>query len=446
MSLKNLLAIHVLLLILTLPLQAQWTPLGSGVEAPNQGISCISAVDAEVVWAISATYPEINDRLVRTTDGGQTWTAIPFNIDSNLYAISLHAMDGMNAWLATADEQTPIAGKLYRTTDGGQTWEEQPDAFTEFNETPAGVYFWNENEGVAFGATCFSEYDDQIAIYYTEDGGDNWTAVSGEAMPEQLPGESMCLATGNGFFDVVGDNIWFPTYQGRVFKSADRGKTWEAHVVVSEEINGLLDCLAFKDEMNGVAGIYPRWVSVTEDGGQTWSFPSLMPFSYEIGQMEYVPGTSGTYLAGNGFLDNSNTLGISYDGGMTWEQLATNTDLDCFQFLSPSVGYGGGVVTGPDSGGMYRWESDLLTTILEPEAYERLGVFPNPAATHISLQLPDFPADGALTYIYNAQGKLVRQLRVGQQQRIDVKGLPPGVYSIAAEVDERVYNSRFIKQ
>jgi len=119
MSLKNLLIIPVLILILTPPVQAQWTSIGSGVEAPNQIIYGISAVDANVVWAISSAFPELNDQLVRTTDGGQNWTAIPFNIDSNLYAISLHAMDSLNAWLATADEQTPISGKVYKTTDGG---------------------------------------------------------------------------------------------------------------------------------------------------------------------------------------------------------------------------------------------------------------------------------------------------------------------------------------
>jgi len=445
MSLKNLLIIPVLISILTLPVQAQWTPLGSGVEAPNQIIFNISVVNSDVVWAISSAFPELNDQLARTTDGGQTWTSVPFAIDSSQYAISLHAMDSVNAWLATADELNPISGKVYQTADGGQTWEEQPDAFTSFNETPAGIYFWDENEGVAFGATCERDYEDQIAIYYTENGGDSWTEVSGDAMPVQLPNESICLAGGNGYFDVVGDNIWFTTYQGRVFKSTDRGKTWEAHVVVPEEVNGLLSCLAFKDEMNGVAGIYPKFVSLTEDGGETWNFTSGISFPFEIGQMEYVPGTNGTYLAGNGFLDNSSALGISYDDGTTWEQLATNTDVDCFQFLSPSVGYGGGIVMGPESGGIYKWEGDLLTDIFEPAVNARLSVFPNPAVSTVQVSLPDWPVEGLFVKLINAQGQSVQERWVKERDNINVTSLRPGLYSLMATAGGQTYVGQFIK-
>jgi photosystem II stability/assembly factor-like uncharacterized protein len=424
------------------PLRAQWTPLGSGVEAPNQIIFSLSVADADVVWAISSAFPELNDQLVRTTDGGQTWTAVPFDIDSSLYAISLHAMDSVNAWLTTADELNPISGKVYQTTDGGQTWEEQTDAFTGFNETPAGIHFWNESEGVAFGATCERDHEDQIAIYYTENGGDSWTAVSGDAMPEQLPNESMCLAGGNGYFDVVGDNVWFSTYQGRVFKSADRGKTWEAHVVVPE--TGRLTCLAFKDETNGIAGLFPDGATRTTDGGETWTPLSLPEFS-PVGQIEYIPGSDGSYLIGNGFIAPSPDLLLTLDNGESWEVISTNTDLDCFEFLSPTVGFGGGVVTGPDSGGIYKWEGDLLTNILEPEAYTRMSVFPNPAVSTVQVSLPDWPAEGLFVRLVNAQGQSVQERWVKEQDEINVASLRPGLYSLMATADGQTYVGQFIK-
>ncbi len=445
MSLRNLLIIPVLILILTPPVQAQWTSTGSGVEAPNQIIYGISAVDANVVWAISSAFPELNDQLVRTTDGGQNWTAIPFDIDSNLYAISLHAMDSVNAWLATADEQTPISGKVYKTTDGGLSWEEQPDAFTEFNETPAGIYFWNENEGVAFGATCSSEYDDQIAIYYTEDGGDNWTAVSGEAMPEQLPGESMCLPGGNGFYEVVGDTIWFVTFQSRLFRSADRGKTWEAYSVPPPMGNGGLTSVAFKDGTNGVAGIFPNSVAYTSDGGVSWSQPTALPFEYRLAQMEYVPDTEGTYIIGNGFIGADTKLGISYDNGLNWELVEADANFDCHQFISPSVGFAGGTVASPDSGGVYRWEGGALTNTPLPSAKAALQVFPNPAQSTVQIRLPDWPAEGLFVKLYNAQGQLLRQEWLNRQDGIDVSGLSPGLYNLTTVDGDRMYIGPFIK-
>jgi len=444
MNLKPLLTLTLLILFLT-GSNAQWTELGSGVDAPNHIIFGISAASPEVVWAISSAYPTPGDQLVRTTDGGETWEAMPFNIDSALFAIQLFAIDENNAWLATADELDPISGKVYKTSDGGMTWTERSDAFTGFNQTPAAVHFWDANDGVAFGATCADSNNDQIAIYYTEDGGDTWTEVSGNAMPDQLPGESMCLASGEGFYDVVGDTVWFTTYQGRIFKSTDRGKTWEAYTVVPEDLNFLLVSLAFKDEMNGVAGIYPNAVSLTTDGGVSWSAINTMPFFYEVGQMEYIPGTSGSYMAGTGYLDNDSRLCVSYDNGESWELTPTNTDLDCFEFLSPTVGFGGGVVNSPTTGGLYRWEGTPLTSTQEPLADQPIYIAPNPTQSHIRIQMPISSVDRLYTEILDTRGKVVSQSRLSSGEQLDVASLPSGIYWLRVLVEGKVYVGRFVK-
>jgi len=305
--------------------------------------------------------------------------------------------------------------------------------------------FWDENEGVAFGATCSTDYDDQIAIYYTEDGGENWTAVSGDAMPEQLPGESMCLASGNGYFDVVGDHIWFVTYQDRVYRSKDRGKTWEADFIIPGGGNGIVSSIAFKDTLNGVAGIYPNVVSVTSDGGLTWSPFINLTFNYDLAQIEYVPGTSGTYIVGNGFIGDAALIGISYDDGQSWEPLQTNVDLDCYQFLSPTVGFGGGVVTGTNGGGIYKWEAGTLTSIQDSKLKPLLKVFPNPAQSTVQIRVPDWPADGLLVKLYNLQGQLLRQTVLREQDHIDVHGLQSGLYNLVAVKGKQTYIGQFMK-
>jgi serine/threonine protein kinase/photosystem II stability/assembly factor-like uncharacterized protein len=60
--------------------------------------------------------------LLRTTDGGNTWTTL-FTADQDLY--DLHFTDGRHGWLAG------FHGSLWRTEDGGNTWAAQP--------TPGGV-------------------------------------------------------------------------------------------------------------------------------------------------------------------------------------------------------------------------------------------------------------------------------------------------------------------
>ena len=416
------------------------------VDSPNNhSMNNISVVSPEVVWAVSSAYPVTDEYLVRSTDGGESWTMTPIAIDSGLYAIHLYALNDTMAWLATSDEQNPISGKIYKTSDRGLSWEEQTGAFTGFNETPAGVYFWNENEGVAFGATCQTDYDDQIAIYYTESGGEDWTAVSGEDMPEQLPGERMCLASRNGFYEVVGDHIWFVTGDGRVFRSADRGKSWDAHYVIPEGGSGTLASLAFKDTLNGVAAIFPAGAATTTDGGTSWSNYRPFGFFYQSGQIEYIPGSEGTYLVGSGALPNSNRMAVSFDNGYSWEDMSTNVDLDCYQFLSPTVGFGGGIITGSADGGMYKWLGTGLTSSGHRISKVQLKVFPNPADSEVRVELSDWPVDGLQVKLYNAQGQLLRQEWLNRQGGIDVSGLSPGLYSLTALKDGQTYIGQFIK-
>jgi serine/threonine protein kinase/photosystem II stability/assembly factor-like uncharacterized protein len=55
--------------------------------------------------------------LLRTTDGGNTWTTL-FTADQDLYDV--HFTDGRHGWLSG------FHGSLWRTEDGGTTWAAQP--------------------------------------------------------------------------------------------------------------------------------------------------------------------------------------------------------------------------------------------------------------------------------------------------------------------------------
>jgi len=362
---KHLLSTLLLICLSSFSTLAQWTSLGNGVTASNHTIWDLSVANPDVIWGISYDYVGLTwpDYLVKTNDGGETWTALPFDdVPIGLYAYNVFVVDEMTGWLATTDEQTPaISGKVYKTTDGGETWVEQSSGFTGFNETPAGIHFWNANEGVAFGATCLQAYDDQITIYYTEDSGENWIKVTGAAMPAQLPGEGMCLFS-SGFSDVVGDNIWFVTSKNRVFYSTDRGQNWTASEDVFENAGAKPYSLAFKDELNGIAITnQPNRASRTTDGGMTWT-PLSIPNTIQAQEIEYIPGTAGTYLIRNARIGSGNIrMLLTNDNGDTWELIPSNVNLDCLVFLSPTLGFGGGRATNANEGGMYRWDGGAIS-------------------------------------------------------------------------------------
>jgi photosystem II stability/assembly factor-like uncharacterized protein len=66
--------------------------------------------------AVAVLYQGYEDggALLRTEDGGDSWTTLPFKADQDLYAV--HFADPKRGWLAG------FHGTLWRTTDGGTTW------------------------------------------------------------------------------------------------------------------------------------------------------------------------------------------------------------------------------------------------------------------------------------------------------------------------------------
>ncbi|MBK8854390.1 MAG: hypothetical protein IPN10_09875 [Saprospiraceae bacterium] len=63
----------------------------------------------------------------------------------------------------------------------------------------------------------------EFEIYHTANGGQFWTRVSGDKIPDPLPGEFGY----NNDFDVVGNTIWFGTNKGRIYRSSNSGTNWE---------------------------------------------------------------------------------------------------------------------------------------------------------------------------------------------------------------------------
>lgn len=349
-----------LLLLLTLPLfsftlKAQWTSMGSGISVPQRTLGGIARVSKNIIWGFTwhASQFVPTREFTRTTDGGQTWHSGTMNgVDADQFSFCLFPLDSQIAWLATADEKKPIKGKIYKTTDGGATWMHQSTGFTGFNETPAGVYFWNENEGVAYGATGEAFYNDQIAVYTTADGGENWTKVVAPNMPAQLPGEGMSLYNLAGFFSVAGDTFWFGTTKKRVFRSTDRGKTWQVFDTPLTNSN-YISSIGFRDGQTGLAvGYNPLTLARSTDGGQTWvKLPLNVPSNFRGMQIEYVPGTNSTWY----LMTSPTKYMISYNDGDSWETFDSNIEPWSLKFLDAKTGFAGSYINSPTQGGAYRW-------------------------------------------------------------------------------------------
>lgn len=258
----------LMLAFLATPAIAQWTPQDSPTSSRLRGVC---AVDDRVAWASGA-----GGTVLRTTDGGATWTRRDVPDSDARDFRDVQAFDDRHALVLAIGPGEE--SRIDATADGGATWSlrhvnSDADGFLD------ALAFWDRDHGLALGDPVGGRF----VVLATDDGGATWTRV-GRDMPGALPGEGAFAASGT-CLAVRGDrHAWFGTGGGRVFRSDDRGRTWTAHATPIPAGNGSsgVFSLAFRDESHGVAvgGDYkapdapgPR-VALTVDGGRTWTAPA----------------------------------------------------------------------------------------------------------------------------------------------------------------------------
>jgi len=221
-----------------------------------------------------------NGTILHTSDGGDHWTLQKVNTSDEFRGLAFS--DPLNGW-ATAvrpihrdwrGEDDDWTASIWHTSNGGLNWTQEalPDDVSLLNR----IDFVDSETGWAVGSKRLAEGDVRIshagAVYSTTDGGTTWEE-------QYCPGEDIALKAVD-FVDI--NHGWaagFPTSSavdgGFVFHTSDGGKTWER-----QEPGGFYDNLVdiqFIDEERGYAAGFnyiAAWgppVYRTEDGGATWT-------------------------------------------------------------------------------------------------------------------------------------------------------------------------------
>lgn len=193
----------------------------------------VAAPDERVVWAVGS-----GGKIVRSEDGGQSWTRQGSGTDVNL--------QGIAAW----DEQAAIAvgndGVVVVTTDAGQTWKR---AEIPASGNPNKLFRVRIANGTAWAVGEFG------ALLRSDDRGVTWT----RALPEK----------DRAWNDIafVGEAGWLVGEFGALMKSSDGGASWEP-VATPNKVS--LMGVAFRDAQHGVAVGLTGALLVTADGGASW--------------------------------------------------------------------------------------------------------------------------------------------------------------------------------
>lgn len=418
-----------------------WTQQSSAFASDFRGITNISAVDRYTAWASAfdgASGGQCMD-FCRTTDGGESWVAKAIKISGfKNYSISMiSAVSANEAWAAVyvcVNSRTLKGGKILHTTDAGNSWEIQSTAaFSGSNAFPNIVHFWNSRNGVCIGDPNGGYFE----IYTTTDGGENWERVPSSKIPANKSDEHGVVA----YYSVVGDNMFFSTTKGRLYRSVDRGATWTVAQTPLKDIF----ILAFRNADTGVikGGKDDEFLAYqTFDGGDTWNELGAQDNFYPTG-LAYIPNTDTLVSVGGYDSHDVKYCGLSYsvDDGRTFTDFADfYKDMDQYTAVGFSPdGKGAWVGSygyGKYYGGMYhRGELQYIvknTDIVgnKTDTNASIAIYPNPAKGFVLVA----GVGNADVAIYNTLG--IMMLRVDDYilgTPIDVSQLPAGLYVVRVQ-------------
>jgi photosystem II stability/assembly factor-like uncharacterized protein len=288
-----------------------WKATPTGTTERFRGLAPVSQ---DVAW-VSGT----NGTVLRTTDGGATWTDVrPHGLDTEaLQFRDIEAFDAQRAVILSIGEGED--SRILVTDDGGATWAEsfrnaEPTAFYDC------IAFSSPQRGLAMS----DPVDGRFRLAETSDGGHSWSLVDPSGMPDAPPGEfgfaasGTCLSTGVGGRTYLASGGVDP---GRLFTSTDQGRTWTvADSPVAGGPSAGIFSVSFRDARRGVmvGGDFATptgsvdnaaW---TDDGGVTWSRSTTNPSGYRSGSA-WVSGTARTVLA-----VGPSGSDVSADGGRSW--------------------------------------------------------------------------------------------------------------------------------
>jgi len=356
--------------------------------AAADGRTRLLAVSTNVVlaWGRAGNYPDYDDRIFRSADGGQTWTDLGEVVTPDAFAADFA--------FAVPSVQTVVAsngaGSMFYSGDAGQTWT---PSFTSRGPRPS--FFSSAKPAFADADVGYFGFGAGFVIK-TTNGGATWSQISsgsGASLNDldRFPngnliavGENGTLLTSPGTMpwtlhqaltpfhlvavDVVGPGqVVAVDEPGRVYRSADGGATWTAGAatpvsVIAVDLNfttlldgwvigsGFNDGALFHTTDGGdswtpvpdflggyvavdfegsnswaanVGGIYYR----STDDGATWTEAQLPGSPFSIADMDFFDVSLGYAVGRFGYAARSD------DGGMSWEVLPTPNTNDSFTDL-----------------------------------------------------------------------------------------------------------------
>jgi len=239
----------------------------------------------DVGYAVGMKYTyNANGVVIKTSDGGDTWSTILGGEGNTL--------DGIEAVAFISSDTGFIAGwnnYFAKTTDGGTSWTTL--TVGSGNWRFGDLDFWDSNNGVAMSVLNAGG----SAIYVTSDGGDTWTTATG--ISSELQDVTYASAT----------TLYAVGLDEKIYKSTDSGLSWSVNYTGTSTY--YFFGVAFDGDFGVVGGEDGKMFSTT-DGGSNWSSYAS---GYENLYGAHVFNSDSAYLGGT-----DENIYKTTDSGSNW--------------------------------------------------------------------------------------------------------------------------------
>jgi photosystem II stability/assembly factor-like uncharacterized protein len=215
-----------------------WEPIFDDEAVYSTGCVVIDPLNPGIVWVgtgenVGGRHVGFGDGIYRSTDGGANWENMGLGDTQHLSEIIIHPEDSNTLWVAAQGPLWSPGGErgLYKTNDGGATWTNVLSAGEWTGVTD--VVMDPRDPNVLYAATwqhhrtvaAVIDGGPETGIHRTTDGGETWTELT-EGLPKGNMGK-IGLAISPQNPDVVYAAIELDNRTGGVWRSANRGATWE---------------------------------------------------------------------------------------------------------------------------------------------------------------------------------------------------------------------------
>jgi photosystem II stability/assembly factor-like uncharacterized protein len=269
--------------------------------------------------------------IYKTVDSGANWKNIASGVSQNL--VSIFFLNDKIGYASSEGKYCPthLCEKscfLLKTIDGGETWTSIP--FTDYYSIVSPRFF-DESHGVALIYTDWKRDSIPAKFAITIDGGENWNI------------SDLRILAGRERIFLSGNMIFVPGYHQQLYRSNDWGLKWDtikAPFIQDSFINGFYFINQDIGFVNLATAVLTETFRTT-DGGRTWS-EAHVPFPYIDDQIIFFNENEGFRIAGfTGDLKGS-TVYLTNDAGTSWqtETLREFISMHHTHFPNSSSGFG----------------------------------------------------------------------------------------------------------